>query len=266
MRHPSEDDLVLYHYRESGRAGEIEAHLGRCESCRSSYRALTGVLAAVESTPVPEPDQAFEARMWHRLEPALAERTGIRWTAIFRPSRLAFAGGVAALVVAAFLTGRHYPSAPATPATAAVSAPAPSSAATARHEPARDRILLVAVGDHLERSQIALVELVNAQAKDEMDISSEQRRARDLVAANRLYRQAAAREGEAVVASVLDDLERVLLEVAHSPSKLSSSEFDEVRQRIESQGIIFKVRVVESNVRERQHQPVADTVTTQTRS
>ena len=260
MRHPSEDDLVLYHYRESGRAGEIEAHLGTCESCRSSYRALTGVLAAVESTPVPEPDEAFEARMWRRLEPVLADAAGPGWTAIFRPSRLAFAGAVAALVVAAFLVGRRYPAAPATPA------PAPPAEAAASHEPARDRILLVAVGDHLERSQMALVELVNSQAQDEMDISSEQRRARDLVAANRLYRQAAAREGEAVVASVLDDLERVLLEVAHSPTKLSSTEFDEVRQRIESQGIIFKVRVVESNVRERQRQPAGDTVTAQTRS
>jgi hypothetical protein len=257
-RHPSEDDLVLYHYRESGRAGEIEAHLGTCESCRSSYRALTGVLAAVESTPVPEPDEAFEARMWHRLEPALADAAGPGWTSIFRPARLAFAGAVGALVVAAFLVGRHYPPAPATPA--------PPTAAAASHEPARDRILLVAVGDHLERSQIALVELVNAQAQDEMDISTEQRRARDLVAANRLYRQAAAREGEAVVASVLDDLERVLLEVAHGPSKLSSTEFDRVRQRIESQGIIFKVRVVESNVRERQRQPAGDTATAQTRS
>ena len=260
MRHPSEDDLVLYHYRESGRAGEIEAHLGTCESCRSSYRMLTGVLAAVESTPVPEPDEAFESRMWHRLEPVLADAVGLRWTAIFRPARLAFAGAVGALVVAAFLVGRHYPSAPATPA------PAPPTAAAANHEPARDRILLVAVGDHLERSQIALVELVNAQSQAEMDISTEQRRARDLVAANRLYRQAAAREGEAVVASVLDDLERVLLEVAHGPSKLSSTEFDRVRQRIESQGIIFKVRVVESNVRERQRQPVGDTAAVQTRS
>jgi len=260
MRHPSEDDLVLYHYRESGRAGEIEAHLGTCESCRSSYRALTSVLAAVESAPVAEPDGAFEARMWHRLEPRLADAAGPGWPAIFRPSRLAFAGAVAALVVAAFLVGRRYPAAPATPA------PAPPTEAAASHEPARERILLVAVGDHLERSQIALVELVNSQARDEMDISSEQRRARDLVAANRLYRQAATREGETAVASVLDDLERVLLEVAHSPSKLSSTEFDEVRQRIESQGIIFKVRVVESNVRERQRQPAGDTVTAQTRS
>jgi len=260
MRHPSEDDLVLYHYRESGRAGEIEEHLGTCESCRSSYRTLTGVLAAVESTPVPEPDEAFEARMWHRLEPRLADAADVRWTAIFRPARLAFVGAVGALVVAAFLVGRHYPSAPATPA------PVPSTAAAASHELARDRILLVAVGDHLERSQMALVELVNAQAQDAMDISTEQRRARDLVAANRLYRQAATREGEVAVASVLDDLERVLLEVAHSPSKLSSSEFDAVRQRIESQGIIFKVRVVESNVRERQRQPVGDTAAAQTRS
>jgi hypothetical protein len=255
--HPSEDDLVLYHYRESGRAGEIGAHLGTCESCRSSYRALTGVLAAVESAPVPEPDEAFEERVWRRLEPRLAGTARPRWTTIFQPWRLALAGAVATLVVAAFLAGRHFPSSPASPAS-----PAPPVTEAASHEPARDRILLIAVGDHLERSQMALVELVNAQAQDEMDISGEQRRARDLVSANRLYRQTAAREGEIAVASVLDDLERVLLEVAHSPSRLSSSEFDEMRQRIESQGIIFKVRVVESNVRERQRQPAREAART----
>jgi hypothetical protein len=254
LQHPTEDDLVLYHYRESGRAGEIGTHLDTCESCRSSYRTLTGVLAVVESAPVPEPDETFEARVWRRLEPCLTEAARPRWTTIFRPWRLSLAGAVAALVVAAFLVGRHFPSSPALPASPATKA--------ASHEPARDRILLIAVGDHLERSQMALVELVNAQTEDEMDISGEQRRARDLVLANRLYRQTAAREGETVVASVLDDLERVLLEVAHSPSRLSSSEFDEMRQRIESQGIIFKVRVVESNVRERQRQPARETART----
>jgi hypothetical protein len=55
---------------------------------------------------------------------------------------------------------------------------------------------------------------------------------------------------------VLDELERVLLEVAHSPSKLNSAEFEQIRQRIAADGILFKIRVVGSNLREREAVPV----------
>jgi hypothetical protein len=55
---------------------------------------------------------------------------------------------------------------------------------------------------------------------------------------------------------VLDELERVLLDVAHSPSKLNSVEFAQFRQRIEGDGILFKIRVVGSNLREREAAPV----------
>jgi RNA-binding protein YhbY len=40
--------------------------------------------------------------------------------------------------------------------------------------------------------------------------------------------------------------------VAASPSTLTQSDLDEVRRRIESKGLLFKVRVVSSDVRERQ--------------
>ena len=116
----------------------------------------------------------------------------------------------------------------------------------------RERILLVAVGDHLDRSQLALVEFVNNPGGSSMDISSEQARARDLVTENRLYRQTALTTGEPGVASVLDDLERVLMEIANSPSPMTSAEFNRVRKRIEQQGIIFKVRVFGERVRERE--------------
>jgi hypothetical protein len=72
------------------------------------------------------------------------------------------------------------------------------------------------------------------------------------VDANRLYRQTAVRAGEAGVASVLDDLERVLIDIATGPSTLSSAEFETVRRRIEERGILFKVRVVGSQMRERE--------------
>jgi len=138
------------------------------------------------------------------------------------------------------------------PPTAAQASPA-SAAPLVRRE-----ILLVAVGDHLERSQITLAELVNTSNGPRVDISMEQERARDLVLENRLYRQTAVETGDAPVAAVLDDLERVLVEVANSPADLSKAEFERVRQRIEAQGIIFKVRVLGERVRDRELRSAAD--------
>jgi hypothetical protein len=90
-----------------------------------------------------------------------------------------------------------------------------------------------------------------------VDISQEQQRAEDLIGENRLYRQAALKSGDRAVSSVLDELERVLLDIAHSPSKLDSAEFEQIRQRIEAEGILFKIRVVGSNLREREIAPQA---------
>jgi hypothetical protein len=44
----------------------------------------------------------------------------------------------------------------------------------------------------------------------------------------------------------------VLLDIAHEPSKLDSAELQQVRERIEAAGILFKIRVVGSNLRERE--------------
>jgi hypothetical protein len=44
----------------------------------------------------------------------------------------------------------------------------------------------------------------------------------------------------------------VLLEVAHGPSRLSADELDGVRRRIEEGGLLFRVRVLGSQVRERE--------------
>jgi len=116
----------------------------------------------------------------------------------------------------------------------------------------RERILLVAVGDHLERSQAVLLELVNARPGEPLNVESERERAGDLVAENRLYRQTALRTGDTRVASVLDELEPVLIELAHGPDRLSPEEVENLRQRIEGDGILFKVRVVGSTVRHRE--------------
>ena len=89
-------------------------------------------------------------------------------------------------------------------------------------------------------------------AQKHVNISAEQRRAEDLLDENRLYRQTAVQEGDTALASVLDELERVLLDVAHSPEEVTPAQLEKIRQKIEARGILFKVRVVGRELQERQ--------------
>lgn len=245
MNHLTEEQFVLYYYGEGDGSPAVRAHLDACETCRAEYAGLQRVLNVVDSAPLPERDPNYGAQVWHRLQPSLRYHpAGLSgWTRYLWPARQWIAAAaVALLVVAAFLAGRYYPK-------------APSGAQTANAGQVRERILVLAVGDHLERSQAVLLELVNAQPGQPLDIASERQRAGDLVAENRLYRQTAARTGDKRVSSVLDELEPVLLEIAHGPDRLTPEEVENLRQRIEGDGILFKVRVVGSTLRHRDEKP-----------
>jgi hypothetical protein len=96
---------------------------------------------------------------------------------------------------------------------------------------------------------MVLIELANANPHRPLDITDQQERAAGLVSESRLYRQTAAHTGDTNVAGVLDDLDRVLLEIAHAPSRLSPGQVEDFRRRLQADGILFKIRVLGSNVR-----------------
>lgn len=256
MTHLHEDDLTLLYYGElpADAAGAARAHLDGCGECRRRHDELLRLFAVVDTCPVPEPSELYEAEVWRRLRPALRaahERppAGIieRLRGLLVPSRgsaWAAAGALAALVVVAFLAGRFWPSDRLQPA-------APRNA-EAQQADLRERILFSALEDHFDRTEVVLVELASTDPAASIDISGEQRRAADLLSATRLYRRAATGAGDRNVADVLDSLERVLAEVTMSPAKLSAYELQALQQRIEEQELLFKVRVAASSLRHRE--------------
>ena len=249
ITHLTEDDLVLHYYGEMAGSEEATAaaHLAGCSQCHDRFRRLQRVLAVVDESALagPELPVNFERTVWARLEPNLRpdRQRWFSWGGL-SPAHFAWAATVVVLVATAFVAGRLAPR------------PADPGAAAANTAQVRERILLIDLSDHLDRSQMVLVELAAADDQGTVDISNERTHAEQLVAANRLYRQTALSNGDAAVADLLDELERVLVDVAASPEHVSSEELNDVRRRIESRGLLFKVRVVSSDVRQRQRSMV----------
>jgi hypothetical protein len=111
-----------------------------------------------------------------------------------------------------------------------------------------DTVLRAAVEEHLERTEIMLSEINNA---DDTDLSLVREWANELASANRLYRQSATLSGETDVERVLDDLERVLLEVAHAGGEPDGATLQDLRGRLDTRGTAFKVRLASAGLRER---------------
>jgi hypothetical protein len=251
-RHYSEDDLTLYYYGEGRRRDAIEQHLSRCAACASLYRDISGTLQMIAPPEAPERGEKYGLEVWQRIRHKLPERPEPWWASFFRRDRLVFAAAAAMLVLVAFVAGRVWPRQPAAPAgsTELAAGGASTGGGSAAAGETRQRILLTSVAEHLDRSERMLTDIMNAS--DSGDISSEQRWADDLLTTSRLYRQDAEDAGEQSVAAVLDDLERSLLEIVNSPSKISAADLEQIRRRIDAAALLFKVRVMSEELRQRE--------------
>lgn len=248
MTHPNEEELIAFHDGDRTNRERVQQHLQSCAECRAALEKIEALFAAMDSLPVPDPGENYGQRVWAAISPRLPERQPPSWKswweAFFAPRRLVAVGAMAALVVGAFLLGR-------------IHSPRPTKTVVPLADVAtvRERVLVVAVGNHLNKSEMLLIELSNAQPNPAsgklVNISAEQHRAEDLLEENRLYRQTALKEGDQVMASTLDELERVLLDVANSPDQVTPARFESMRQRLESRGILFKVRVIQQGLRDR---------------
>ena len=244
MKHMTEEKLIAYREGVTDERVGIARHLAVCEECRAELERIEAVLAALDTLPVPNPGDDYGRSVWLQIAPRLAEKPTPWWQSWFEPKRLGALAAVAAMLVVAFLAGRI------------TKHDRLGKDFVANKDQIRERVLVVAVGEHLGRSEMMLVGLSNAApldpAQKQVNISAEQRRAEDLLDENRLYRQTALQEGDAALASVLDELERVLLDVAHSPEEVTPAQLEKIRQKIEARGILFKVRVVGRELQERQ--------------
>jgi Putative zinc-finger len=238
--HLDEEALVLHYFGEDQGATReaVERHLATCEACRDELEQIGNALAMVSASASPEAPDGFERVMWARVSGQLEAPRSAGWRAWFTRTRLAMAGAAVALVAVAFVAGRWTREPQATPPVEVLVTLAPETA------------LVLATGDYLERAQMTLAEVLHADA-DGRGLAAEGERAADLVAASRLIRQSVSRAGDAAMADVLDDLERVLVEIANRADSWSPDELEAFKARLDAGGMLFRLRVVNAEMRQR---------------
>lgn len=209
MTHLTEEEFVDLYYDS-----QPNAHLDTCSDCRAQFREVQSTLNAFNDLPVPEaPAFTWRAPLSYRLR---------QW----RPWLLVPA--LAAALSVAFFVGRVTKPLPVKPAAIQLA------------QSSRERILLVALGDHLDRSQMVLLELANG---DSATFPESQQRARNLLGENRLYHQTTVYAGDRNYTELLEELDRVLTAVANGQSQSSTPHADQIEQ------LLFKIRVTNSNLR-----------------
>ena len=243
-KHCSDEELLLAYYGESS---DSAAHLSTCAECGARFHELKTMLNGITLEP-PERSERYGLEVWQAIRQRLPSREP-RWHSLLTPL-WGLAAAAALLLTVGFAAGRMWPQAEQ-PA-ASPNAVATVAVATTDDE-ARRRVALLDMNDHFDRSDGVLAEVMNASGPREL--SAERLRAADLVAASRLYRQNAVAMNEPALAAMLEEVERVLLDIVHQPPQATTADLNEIRRRIDSAGLLFKVRVMTNELQHRLEQP-----------
>lgn len=243
MNHLSNVDLVEHYYGE-GPFG-AGAHLANCAGCSRMFAALASDLNEIPreifGAEPPERDASYGERVWAAIAPALPryklEKKSWLWTL---GRGLSVATACSLLLAGAFFAGRVWEQ-HKQPQVVAVKTPAVRNAA-----PVKERVVVVVLGDHLDRSERLLVELKHADFESTETIAPLRDEARTLLAANRSFREEAAQADDPELATALTHLGGLLGELANQPSGLNAEALAKLQREMKSDRLLFEVRVLRS--------------------
>lgn len=257
MEHVENEELVAMYYKEAapGEHASAQQHMEDCAECAAAYRSLESDLKALGTLEAPERDSGYGERMWQRVAAGLPARAGVP-TAVAVPERkrglrlwmgLSYAAGCAALVAMAFYVGTVYEHQQHLKRKM-------EREAHAQHAPVQQppKVVVVVLGDHLDRSERLLVELKHADAENQDLVKPLRDEAKELLVANHVFREDADKSGDATLAQALDKLDNLLTEIANEPGGLNPASLERLQKEMSSEGLLFEVRVLRSKNPHRQ--------------
>jgi hypothetical protein len=249
MKHLSEEDMIAQAYGEGDKTA-VEWHLEGCAECSKAYAALQSDLAEMKFAEPPELDAFYGERVWASLSGSLrAYKVRKRkWLGGGLWRGLSYAAACVLLLAFAFIGGRLWEQKHAQN-TAKINSEKQQQVAPV---PQRERVVVVVLSDHLDRSERLLMELKHADAESPEMISPLRDEARSLLPANHICRQHAKPHDDPELATALDRLDHLLDELANQPGGLDMATLTRLQDESNAYGLLFEVRVLRSRLPEQQ--------------
>ena len=231
MNHLTDEQLIEHYLAEGGNRVVVETHLRICNRCEQVYEEISNAMQARAPEP-PARERGYGKRVWQSIRGELMPYPATPKRGYFTWPRVVLASACLLGLAAAFIGGSFWER----------SRTQPFQARNPVQQ--KERVVLVILDDHLDRSERLLVQLSHAGAERGVLNDSLQAEARQLLPDNRLYRQAISAGDDPIMTAALDHLERVLLEIANTPDKLSGADIARIEQAMNTDSLLFQIRVL----------------------
>jgi hypothetical protein len=241
MNKITDDDLILLFYGEHDDS-QLAAEIAESEELSARFEALCKELKLADTFHPPQRGSDYGSDVWQRISPQLAAEDSsatspVRsWFAAIAQPRFSLAGVLSIVLVAAlaFMLGRNGGQDNLKQPLNTVNE---TTLAWAGID--SDRLLSHSVSGHLEQVNLVLTQFANTTETT----SNEAEYATDMLVANRLYRQAAASQGNHRLAAFLAELEPLLIELAYEAQSGSPATRERMQKEVKN-GLLFRVRIM----------------------
>ncbi|NQZ12854.1 MAG: hypothetical protein HRT35_37370 [Algicola sp.] len=266
MKQWTNDDLTLFYYDEMPpqQRQALTAQLTDNETLRLEYAELCEWLDSAVAIEVPPPSEQLNQRIMAGIYQQAAQnqakqtvKTANSNSNIHRFGFLSnwswgrLAGTALPLVLVVlgtFYLGRLSVDAEQ-PTAALLPEAAPVHGETNTTAPGR-RVLLSNLSLHLQSTDRLFTQVSNGGAGMAAQIEGRHEAIDDMLALNRIYRRMFEANNDKQLAEVLQQMEQVLLSLKHTSTSPNSQDWDNLRKRIDSNDLLFRLRVTNRAVLE----------------
>lgn len=241
MRHLTEEELLQQYYKESPQQEEQQIHLDLCKVCGKAYVSLKDELDAIPVQEAPFRGEAYGEEVWLKLQSRLPiyEKKASFWNQLWHWKPLIYAISCLLLVTTAFFFGRQWERRNTNQ----------QQPMAQNNEAGKERVVLMVVGDHLDRSERLLVALNHADTADGSTAAPLKKEAKELLVENRLYRENAQIAADPLMTGALDHLERVLVELSHQPEGITPKAIAQLQKEMNTKDLLFEIRVLRTKTK-----------------
>ncbi len=246
MKHITDDDLTLLFYGEHDDP-TLAATVAESNELGARFDALSTELRLADNFVPPHRGDTYGAEVWQKVSPQLREAKAKpknilkRWLDAISQPRFSLAGALSFVLVAAlaFTLGRSGGQNPVNEPGQLTDLPT-----IALEGLDTNRLLTHSVSSHLDQVNMVLTQFANSNESS----ANEAGYATDMLVANRLYRQAAVRQGNKQLAVFLAGLEPLLIEMAYEAQSGSTATRERMQQEVRN-GLLFRIRVMNKQLK-----------------